>query len=261
MTGQGGPLRLPVLVSGHIGKAQAVAPLHQLTARGSQPPQGGHRPVPAPGDHAVRQGGQPFQRVRVSGGHRKGVQPGRQPRLPLGEQLHGGQSQPPVPVGEFDQVDISSEQTLQGAEQGQPRLVARGYMEEHPQGLDQGPAKGPLHPGSRPQVPQLHLEAGLQGLPADHPPHLPQLLQRARGRVLGQQRVQLPGIQGPAQAVHRVQHHIQVQGRAGPGLIQPFLQCVQQGGQFLLGEQCSGDKDHENPSPLPSSSAAPAAQV
>ena len=134
-------------------------------------------------------------------------------------------------------------------------------MEEHPQGLDQGPAKGPLHQSSRPQVPQLQLEPLLQDLPADHPPHLPQLLQRARGRVLGQQRVQLPGIQGPAQAVHRVQYHAQVQGRAGPGLIQPLLQRVQEGGQLLLREQCSGGKDHENPSPLPSSSAAPAAQV
>ena len=134
-------------------------------------------------------------------------------------------------------------------------------MEEHPQGLDQGPAEGPLHPGPRPQVPQLQLEPLLQDLPAEHPPHLPQLLQRAGGRVLGQQRVQLPGIQGPAQAVHRVQYHVHVQGRAGPGLIQPLLQRVQEGGQFLLGEQCSGGKDHENPSPFPSSSAAPAAQV
>ena len=238
-----------------------MAPLHELTARGSQPPQGGHRPVPAPGDHAVRQGGQPFQGACVLGGHRKGVQPGGQPGLPLGEQLQGGQSQPPVPVGEFDQVEIPREQPLQGAEQGKPRLVARGYVEEHPQGLDQGPAKGPLHPGSRPQVPQLQLEPLLQGLPADHPPHLPQLLQRARGRVLGQQRVQLSGIQGPAQAVHRAQYHVHVQGRAGPGLIQPLLQRVQQGGQLLLGQDISPSKHHEKPSPFPSSSAAPAAQV
>ena len=261
MPGQSGPLRLPVLVSRHIGKAQAVAPLHELTARGSQPPQGGHRPVPAPGDHAVRQGGQPFQGGRVPGGHLKGVQPGGQPGLPLGEQLQGGQGQPPVPVGELDEVEIPREQPLQSAEQGKPHLVARGDVEEHPQGLDQGPAKGPLHQSSRPQVPQLQLEPLLQGLPADHPPHRPQLLQRARGRVLGQQRVQLSGIQSPAQAVHRVQHHVHVQGRAGPGLIQPLLQRVQEGGQLLLGEQCSGGKDHENPSPLPSSSAAPAAQV
>ena len=164
-------------------------------------------------------------------------------------------------MGEFDQIEIPREQPLQSAEQGKPRLVARGYVEEHPQGLNQGPAKGPLHLAPRPQVPQLQLEPLLQGLPADHPPYLPQLLQRAGGRVLGQQRVQLSGIQGPAQAVHRVQHHIHIQGRAGPGLIQPLLQRVQQGGQLLLGEQCSGGKDHENPSPLPSSSAAPAAQV
>ena len=134
-------------------------------------------------------------------------------------------------------------------------------MEEHPQGLDQGPAKGPLHLAPRPQVPQFQLEPLLQDLPAEHSPHFPQLLQRAGGRVLGQQGVQLPGIQGPAQAVYCVQHHIHVQGRAGPGLIQPLLQRVQQGGQLLLREQCSGGKDHENPSPLPSSSAAPAAQV
>ena len=164
-------------------------------------------------------------------------------------------------MGEFDQVDISSEQTLQGAEQGQPRLVARGYMEEHPQGLDQSPAKGPLHSGPRPQVPQFQLESLLQDLPADHPPHLPQLLQRARGRVLSQQRVQLPGVQGPAQAVRRVQYHVHVQGRAGPGLIQPLLQRVQQGGQLLLGQDISPSKHHEKPSPFPSSSAAPAAQV
>ena len=164
-------------------------------------------------------------------------------------------------MGEFDEVEISCKQPLQGAEQGDADLVARGHMEEHAQGLDQGPAKGPFHPGARPQVPQLQLEAGLQGLPAEHSPDLPQLLPRTRGRVLGQQGVQLPGIQGPAQAVHRVQHHVHIQGRAGPGLIQPLFQRIQQGGQLLLGEQCSGGKDHENPSPLPSSSAAPAAQV
>ena len=134
-------------------------------------------------------------------------------------------------------------------------------MEEHPQGLDHGPAKGPLHSGPRPQVPQLQLQPLLQGLPAEHSPHLPQLLQRTGGRVLGQQGVQLSGVQSPAQAVHRAQYHVHVQGRAGPGLIQPLLQCVQESGQLLLGEQRSGGKDHENPSPLPSSSAAPAAQV
>ena len=144
---------------------------------------------------------------------------------------------------------------------GNPYLVARGHVEEHPQGLDQGPAKGPLHPGSRPQVPQLQLEPLLQGLPAEHPPAPPAAPPARSGARTGP--AEGPALRNPepAQAVYCVQYHAQVQGRAGPGLIQPFFQRIQQGGQLLLGEQLSGGKDHENPSPLPSSSAAPAAQV
>ena len=230
-----------------------------LQPRGSQPPQGGHRPVPAPGDHSVRQGGQPLQGVRILGGHRKGVQPGGQPGLPLGVSAVSGRpgSAPGPRGGALIRLRFPVSSPSRALNRGSPGWLPGGYVEEHPQGLNQGPAKGPLHLAPRPQVPQLQLEPLLQGLPAKHPPHRPQLLQQRAGwRVLGQQRRPAPRNPGPGPGCppRPVPRPRPGAGRTGSHSAAPPA-CPAGWGSSSWGRIFSPSKHHEKPSPFPSSSA------
>ena len=74
------------------------------------------------------------------------------------------------------------------------------------------------------------------------------------------ERVQLSPVQPLPHSLEGGDDGLRLQGPAGAGLIDRLLQLLQHLGQLAVREQASVGED-QNPSPFPSRSAAPAAQV
>ena len=163
---------------------------------------------------------------------------------------------------------IAGEQALQCAEGGQAVYIAGGDMEQGAQGNgSRVRPKGRSTKASRPQDPPAPAgQPVLQGLPAGAGAGPPAAPPSALGggvpeRCSGSSS---PGIQ-PVRPRLSTASSTTVHGsRGGPDRVSfsRSSSASSTGGQLaVLGEQCSGGKDHKTPPPLPSSSAAPAAQV
>ena len=129
-------------------------------------------------------------------------------------------------------------------------------MEEHPQGVRLRPPEGP----GTVQPPELQRQPGLQGLGPEEAPVLLQLGQQLGGGVLGDQRIQLPPVQPVQQPGAGPDDGPGLQGGPGQGGEKFFLQSRQDLGQVPVRAEDAVGQD-QNPSPFPSSWAAPAAQV
>ena len=259
MLRQSGESVLLSLPPGQIGKAEAVAPLHQLAAGRGQLPQGSHRPVAAPHHRPVCQICQPSQGGGVPGWDLEGVEEGGQTGLLLRQQLKDGQGEPLVPGGQLHQIDIAGEQALHCAEGGQAVYIAGGDMEQGAQRNGLGAAEGPLLKGVERDA-QLHGQLVFQGLPPEQGADVRHLPAPAGTGVPEDERVQLSPVQPLPHSLEGGDDGLRLQGPAGAGLIDRLLQLIQHLGQLAVREQASVGED-QNPSPFPSRSAAPAAQV
>ena len=132
-------------------------------------------------------------------------------------------------------------------------------MEQGAQRNGLGAAEGPLLKGVERDA-QLHGQLVFQGLPPEQGADVRHLPAPAGTGVPEDERVQLSPIQPLPHSLEGGDGGLRLQGPAGAGLIDRLLQLLQHLGQLAVREQASVGED-QNPSPFPSRSAAPAAQV